>query len=249
MFLSLYGGVGNSAKAAAECGLLGVVLDTADSEANNVCLGRVDKDIRSCIMRGRVGGVGIDLVCASWSIARRAPEWSSFPSALRSEQHMLGLPHLTGKDLAKVKAGNQMYYRALVLIKLCLKHGVPGYLENPRSSRLFKMKGFVQLVKAGKARFVDTDMCAYGTCWKKPTRLLVWGKSSELVELRRCKPCHGRCNTTGKKHVQLSGAKNGKFLTSAAQVYPEGFTRHLIPQILARRPEAGSLTVPPTPAR
>ena len=150
------------------------------------------------------------------------------PSALRSEQHMLGLPGLVGKDLAKVKQGNNMYFKALGLIKLCLSLGIPGYLENPASSRVFKMKGCVGLVKSARAQLVRADMCQYGVAYKKPTLLLVWGVPPGAVTMKVCKPVHGRCSCTGKKHIQLSGIEKGKFITSAAQVYPLAFSEALM---------------------
>ena len=83
VYLSVYAGAGHGAKVAAEQGGFGVVLGLADSTANNVGSTTVDMDIRDSISSGRVRGVGIALVCSSWSIARRAPEWSKFPSPLR----------------------------------------------------------------------------------------------------------------------------------------------------------------------
>ena len=116
--------------------------------------------------------MGIDIVCSSWSRARRGPPGSSMPCALRSAQHVMGLPNLAPRDLQKVRIGNLMYKLALEIIHLCLKHGVVGYLENPRSSWLFKTKGFIRLVQSKQAHLVDGDMCQYGTAYKKPTRIL-----------------------------------------------------------------------------
>eukprot|EP00972_Heterocapsa_arctica_P056821 8387702-Heterocapsa_arctica.AAC.1 len=50
----------------------------------------------------------IGIVCASWSRARRAPVWSSWPSPLRGDTPdlLFGLTGLSAKDQQRVKEGN-----------------------------------------------------------------------------------------------------------------------------------------------
>ena len=60
-------------------------------------------------------------------------------------------------------------------------------MENPATSRFWiaLSKMLRRELAAGSARIAVTDMCCYGTEFKKPTRLLLWGKFSGQVLLRR----------------------------------------------------------------
>ena len=115
-----------------------------------------------------------------------------------------------------------MLHCALRYIKLAVSLNLPGYLENPRASRLWKVPAILKLVKHGMARFIDLDMCQYGVAWRKPTRLLVWCTPTDM-DLCKCHTKNNLCSRSGKRHLQLTGLSGGRFLTAAAQVYPKAF--------------------------
>ena len=226
-YLSLFGGVGHGAAFAARRGLPSCVVDTADHPGNDLGKSGVFQHIEACL--GQVSLLGIDIPCNTWSRARRAPQWSSMPSALRgdSPQTIYGLPNLPAKDAAKVRNANRMLRGSVRCIKKCVQLKVPGYLENPLTSRIWKTKPIQALIRRRQAFTVDFDMCQYGTSWRKPTRLLIWG--CQPFQLRRCSAVCGKCSRTKQAHVMLSGVSKGAFLTSQAQVYPEEFVSWLLP--------------------
>ena len=184
MLLSLYGGEGAVAKAAARGGMWGAVLGLAHDSANDLARPRHQRALLACLPRCSI--VGIDLPCQTWSRARRAPPGSSMPSALRGDDPttIMGLPNLSAADLAKVAVGNRQWAFALQIIKHCLRLGIPGYAENPQTSRLWKLRSINKLGKLSNTQLVDFHMCQFGTQWKKPTRLLVWGPTDILNFLK-----------------------------------------------------------------
>ena len=228
-------------RAAASLGLSSLVVDLSHSSANDLSSPQIHKEVCQSIREDFITCVGIEIVCATWSLARRAPQHSSMPSAVRdSHQYLFGLPNLVGKDAIAVKTGNKQYRYALQIIHLCIAKSIRGYLENPRNSRLFLIPGIQKLVRLKQAFFVDTHFCQYGTQWMKPTRFLVWGIAPTDLSLLTCSMTNGRCSMSGKRHLQLSGLQNGRFLTSAAQVYPQKLASHLMQQLLQAAPKAAA---------
>ena len=230
-FLSLYGGVGHVAEEGSKFGLDGVIVDYDFDSSNDLTLPSVHTDVTFSLKNKLVSIIGIEIVCSSWSIARRAPAWSSMPKPVRrTGKHIWGLPGLSKNDRALCKSGNIMVKNAIEYIELCLENGTPGYLENPRTSMVFKVPKIRRWIDDGIVQFVVGDFCQYGTQWKKPTAFLVW--NCPTICLHRCKCIGGRCSMTGKKHLILTGASKSGFLTKFAQAYPRKLAKHLISQMM-----------------
>ena len=81
----------------------GAWVDYAHNVKNDTCSSRVNADLFSLATGA---DLGIDLPCNSWSLARRAPLWSSMPHRLRSPEFLYGLPELEGRDLETARIGN-----------------------------------------------------------------------------------------------------------------------------------------------
>ena len=223
-FLSLFGGVGNPAKCWKDLGGIAFLFDLSDSTGNDLSKHSAWNTVERNLKLFHV--VGIDLPCNTWSRARRAPWWSRMPKPLRSTQgFIMGLPGLSATDFAKVKQANVMFLRAVGLIKRCLKSNIAGYLENPANSMLWDTPQIQRLLTDSRVHLCVTDMCMYGTAWRKPTKLLLWNVSPS--EFLRCRG-HGKCQRTGKAHLQLSGISGKKFLTEQAQVYSRQFSHTLM---------------------
>ncbi len=128
------------------------------------------------------------------------------PHRLRSFSHIWGLPLLQGNDLRVCLAGNRMLRSAIRMIKKSVARGCSGFLENPLGALLWHVvkKVFQKELSSGCTCLVSTDMCCYGTKWKKPTRLLLWGRQASSVRLPRCTGRKGWCSTSKCKHEQLS---------------------------------------------
>ena len=180
--------------------------------------------------------IGIELPCQTWSKARRAPQWSSFPHQLRSHEHIFGLPVLTDKDAAKARTGNIQAAFALMYIRRSLSLGVAGYIENPMNSWLWSLPGFVRILKHPAVRVVDTCMCAFGARWRKPTRLVFW-LCSPSPHFRMCTNKGKLCDFNHRAHIVLSGTEKGVFRTSHAQVYPARFAKALCDSLLSPPPD------------
>ena len=219
-FLSLFGGVGNPAKCWKDLGGIAFLFDLSDSTGNDLSKHSAWNTVERNLKLFHV--VGIDLPCNTWSRARRAPWWSRMPKPLRSTQgFIMGLPGLSATDFAKVKQANVMFLRAVRLIKRCLKSNIAGYLEYSANSMLWDTPQIQRLLTDSRVHLCVTDMCMYGTAWRKPTKLLLWNVSPS--EFLRCRG-HGKCQRTGKAHLQLSGISGKKFLTEKAQVYSRQFS-------------------------
>ena len=224
IFLSLFGGKGEGARFVSSQGGLGIIVDFEFSSANDLSKPSRWKDVRVLAWHSTL--VGIDLPCNTWSRARRAPWWSKMPSALRDDdQYIFGLPHLSKSDSAKVQGANLMLRESVRLIKFCLRYGIPGYLENPWTSRVWKTPAIRRLLRSQHVFLVRADMCQYHTQWRKPTGLLIWG--CYPFTFKTC--WHGHlCKRTHKPHLQLSGISGGKFLTHQAQIYTKQFAEALL---------------------
>ena len=97
------------------------------------------------------------------------------PGALRGEEgrHLYGLPGLNEKDQLKVDVANQLSVYLLQLCKYAHRRRVPFYIENPLTSRLWKMPEMKQLMSLTHSDTVELDLCQYGEKWRKSTRPLV----------------------------------------------------------------------------
>ena len=89
----------------------------------------------------------------------------------------MGLPSLSVRDRQLVNLHNVLFRRSMKLALASLLSGQSGYIENPRTSMLWKTRQIRKLLLNG-AHFVDFDMCQFRRPYKKATRLLVWGSFS-----------------------------------------------------------------------
>ena len=107
-------------------------------------------------------------------------------------------------------------------------------MEDPATSWawLVLAKMLTREIASGKYRVIVCDMCGYGTAFKKPTRLLLWGKFAHRVELRLCNGKRGLCGHSGVPHLQLTGVQNGLVLTHHAQVYCKKCVADVLGQLL-----------------
>ncbi len=160
-FLSLYGGVSRVARAAHSDNLGSLVFDIEHHSCNNLGSPKAEKDLMWLVNRRLLGGEsacrlsGIELPCNSWSLARRGR-----PPPLRDSSTLLmGLPDLSSKDKLRVQHGNRQCWSAVRLIQHALKRNIPGYLENPKTSRLWKTRGIQQLPKHNEVQLLSFDQC------------------------------------------------------------------------------------------
>lgn len=204
-------------------------IDFKHGSQYDLCSPSLQRFIRGLIRSRIVCAVWLGTPCNSFSRARDIP--GTGPGPLRSDSHIYGLPHLTGKDLLKVRIGNRMARFSIGILQLCDSMHVPAAMENPHTSRLWLLPGVQQLSVRKSFETSVVDYCSFGMDWRKRTRLL-----SCHVSFRMCfVPCTGRktCSFSGRPHVQLRGTTKGVFKTLIAEPYPRGMCKLLVQRFRA----------------
>ena len=141
--------------------------------------------------------------------------------AVRSKEHIYGLPNLTQKKRSRVDDGSLI---ALLCLLCCCMQSVGGgwySIENPLTSLIWRLPSYAQWSAANSYKVVF-DYCMFGMPWRKST---IFGTNASFLvpHSRRCSRDH--------KHVELSGnivyqGKKGK-ATALAAAYPSQLCAHL----------------------
>jgi len=135
-----------------------------------------------------------------------------------------------------MKLTNRLIRVMVRLVWLCHQYGVPAYIENPLTSRLWIFPEIQALVSSGAARLHRIDFCQFGTPWKKGTRLLEVHDPSLSSALRVCTRSDGPCCRAGKPHITLQGVDaQGVFRIARAEPYPKKLCAALAKHIHALR--------------
>lgn len=121
--------------------------------------------------RGVIGFLHIGTPCTIWSQARRNVSNST-------------------KAFCKERDGLELALFSAQLIRVCNKFGVPYAIENPRTSKLFQFEPLVAAIGTGQNFNVDFDMCQYGECYKKPTRIVTSAKWLAALSNKCCHKSH-----------------------------------------------------------
>eukprot|EP00438_Fugacium_kawagutii_P019762 Skav203652 [mRNA] locus=scaffold2755:23567:26983:+ [translate_table: standard] len=210
--IDLYSGKKGYARAASRLGAPWILcLDILDGPRCNL----LDKEVRGHVERLIRGGA-----CLGFSAA---PICSSFSRAItpavRSREHLKGVPWLKGNMLTKVRDGNSHSEWLAFLISLCISMSILFWVENPDSSFLWLQRCWVRLGSQDSRYFFKTDFCRYGTPWRKRARFLTSCRLRGIKEL-----CKG-----GHSHIVLRGrSKFHKMAwTKVAEPYPNRLCRTL----------------------
>ena len=111
----------------------------------------------------------IALTCISWSIARNRT------NTIRSRAEPYGVSNprkpISDNDSARLLEGNLQLRRISVLIRVLLQYGIPWILENPDPSTVFWTDELREFANDPMAESITIDQCAFGTPWRKRTRL------------------------------------------------------------------------------
>jgi len=97
----------------------------------------IHKVIKGWITSGCTAGLMIATQCSSWSRARHGPIGSAW-GPIRSNDPVIGSPHLSVADAAKIQLGNLQMRNTADIIACCIRHTVPCILGNPASSFILK---------------------------------------------------------------------------------------------------------------
>ena len=221
--IELFSGTAGISRALAALGWKSEAWDRADNKHNDFTRIDILEQLASRIARRHFHAVFVGLPCNTWSRARKND--GQGPPPLRSDSNVYGLSGLGHADAAKVIEANLLLRHVARLLSLCCVLGIPWILENPDTSRVFLTEEIRCLVEQG-AVFTVTDMCQFGTPWKKRTKFLCFKVA--LGELPLCSGERGRCNLSKRPHIILSGRHPcGAHRTAIATPYPSPLCKWL----------------------
>ena len=136
-FVEVFSGTGRAAQAVRGKGLQTFEYDlTQQGGRRNLQHASVLRELAELIRHPLCKGVWFGFPCGTFSSARRH---DGGPPPLRgtNSRDIYGLPGLSGKELARVRAANALVMRMHKLMKICENSGVPWYLGNPQRSKLW----------------------------------------------------------------------------------------------------------------
>ena len=211
VFLELFSGTGGLSAAVERWGGYSLRWDVLHGAEYDLTVAANVVRILAWLRAGLIWGVHCAMECKSWSIARHGE--------IRSRRHIWGKARLSQVDRRKVEAGNALLRASMSILLACWRFHIPVGFENPHSSICFHAPPMLSFAKRRGVKETYFDMCAFGTPYRKRTRLLHYGCNMTRLMSHRCKSnlkCEGSlCSFTGMAHKVL------KFETAeAAKEYP-----------------------------
>ena len=213
---------------------------------NDLLSSSVQSRIRGWIRSGLICAVWMGTPCNSFSRARDRP---GGPPPLRSDDCPNGLPGLAPHDEEKVRVGNILARFPISIFQCCAHLQVPATIENPETSRLWKLESFQAVRLTKHVAWTSTDFCQDCTPWRKRTAFLSTqlhhvtytpderDRSAPFVRsslmqaaMRRCDGDNKNCSRSHRPHQLLRGIQpsTGRFFTIVAEPYPRGLCRRLV---------------------
>ena len=222
------------AKAVRRRGYAAITVDLSQGDEFDLLQGDVVALLIGWINSGQVMALFSATPCEGFSRARRAPPWSRLPHALRSPQHVHGLPHLSAADQAALDRSNALGKAAALLLRTAFERSLPCGEENPRGSFLWQQSHHASLVSQASGDYV-IDLCAFNRPFRGRTRILLWNCRAPRLEHCKCKMHGNLCSFSGKPHVVLSGlAPDRSWMTKLKQVYPTPLCNILASALLSQ---------------
>lgn len=226
--MDLFSGEGGVAKACVQLGFKAKMWDLVHGADHDLTCPQVKKRLKSEIRQNRVLAVMMAPVCTSFSVARDRTK------VIRTKRNPWGIHTrlLTAEEQQKVKTGNEVFLTCFDIIEECLHYGIPFILENPYTSKAWNLPPMQYYLQHPRIHFVRSDVCQWGTRWKKPTGFLIGNLDhNDTARLAQaiCTNCpRGLCSRTGKPHFLLSGSNSrGVPYTRIAQAYPTRLSQQL----------------------
>ena len=227
VFLEIFSGGGGLGKAVSNhCGWPVLLWDISFGAEYDLTKTPIQQMVVHWIRSGKVRAGHLGTPCNSFSRARDRP---GGPPRLRSDKHPMGLPGLAEHLYRKVRDGNVLMRFSCWVLRLAISLHIPFTLENPHRSRLWICPPVLQILRRKVVVWKEIHFCAFGTPWKKPTRILRVHISLDILDWCRCLSSkRGICNFSGKPHVPLAGQdSNGRWMTKIAEPYPPKLTKLL----------------------
>ena len=132
-------------------------------------------------MQGRIWGLHLGTPCTIWSIARTRVRDS--PANRKKERLGRAFAHFTVR-----------------VCEMASRIGIPWSVENPKTSKIWRGPLHRLHALPGVAE-IFYDMCMYGSCFKKPTKLLSTFVSLQQMS-RLCDGTHEHILAQGSSNVR-----------------------------------------------
>ena len=211
-FLDLYSGKKGVAQAFADfSGTWVLTFEVLDSSTQDLRSTSLRKVIFELLEDDSLLGLGCAIFCSSFSRAIR-PAW-------RSAFHPAGLPSLTGDAKSKVLEGNDHAEFVCQALEICRRRGLLYWVENPQTSHLWGLPGFVKLGSRQVCNLFRYDCCRFGRPWRKRTSILTNCHLQGYSVFCQGNHVHRRLCGYSKQHKCC--------WTRVAQEYPERLCRLL----------------------
>ena len=134
-----------------------------------------------------IGWVHFAPACGTASKAREKPnkalERAGFkvPKPLRSAEHPLGLPGLTGLDLIRTQSANEVYAITAELVRMLVGWGIFVTVENPTNSLFWVIPCILAMLADLGGYDTIFDNCCHGGARKKSSKF--WGSKPWFLPL------------------------------------------------------------------
>ena len=148
------------------------------------------------------------------------------PPALRTPQHLDGVPGLSGENLQKVQESAIMLERCIICIQVTISSGGHGHLEQPKSAMSWEEPVVQQFIKQHSCSCISMAACGFGKDWHK-----YWMFASSFIPLEEL-ACE--CPHPPGSHQQIAGVKTptGQYLSRETVEYPSSLASQFAQIIL-----------------
>ena len=203
-FLELFAGSAALTEGVLERGgLVAHPIDVRFGEEHDLTKPSVQKTILSWIYGRRVGFVWLGTPCTSFSIAKKG-----------TSEH--GKAHDSRSTVAF----------SCRVIEVCTSLGIPWAVENPKSSRLWKIPRAVKIFEKSRSLDVCFPLCSYGTSYQKWTRIrTTYAPLGDLASSCHCVIQHDRLH--GMFRSYGSSSRKFEWKTTSASHYPPALSRRV----------------------
>ncbi len=188
----------------------------------------LDGDFMETLLRicasGVVGYTAASPSCNEYSRLKLKP---GGPQALRSPQHLDGLPGITPEVLLKVQDSHTMLSNCVQALMVTYSSGGDGHLEQPTTAMSWSEQCVQQWLLTASCHCINLPACLYGADWQKS-----WMMASSLEALTSLS---GVCEHGSKAHQSITGIRDssGGFVGRTTAEYPpllaESFAKVIFP--------------------
>ena len=146
------------------------------------------------------------------------PQTSWLPStrpSCRSPSSPWGSNHGSNVDRSILRYENALAKNWIHLLGICIRAKVPVILEAPSQSYIWKAETLQLLLQHKAATLTEVVLCAFGSNYKRPTKIAAWGVGGIGNLQCSCRPrgpcCFSGCHhCSNRSRTRLENAKRSR---------------------------------------